>query len=65
MNVRPVPALDNEVNDIRLAAAEIVNSDILPVEDALWGWMSDSANAPNTAREDARALKVEIQDKVK
>ena len=65
MNVRPVPALDAEVNEIRLAAAEIVNTEILPVEDTLWGWMSDSANAPNQAKEDAKALREDIQDKVK
>ena len=65
MNVRPVPALDNEVNDIRLATAEIVNRDILPSESKLWGWMSNSANAPNEAKEEAKALRQDIQDKVK
>ena len=37
MNVKPVPTLDDEVNEIRLATAEIVNKHILPVEDKLWG----------------------------
>ena len=36
MNVKPVPTLDDEVNEIRLATAEIVNKQILPVEDKLW-----------------------------
>ena len=32
MNVKPVPALDDEVNEIRLATAEIINKEILPNE---------------------------------
>lgn len=65
MNVKPVPALDAEINDIRLATAEIINQHILPNEGRLWGWMSDSANAPNQAREEAKALRTEIQNRVK
>ena len=37
MNVSPVPHLDGEVNEIRLATAEIVNEEILPVEEKLLG----------------------------
>ena len=47
MNVKPVPTLDDEVNEIRLGTAEIVNQNILPFEHKLWGWVSNSANAPN------------------
>ena len=65
MNVKPVPALDNEINEIRLATAEIVNKEILPNEGRLWGWLSDSANAPNEAAQDAKALRREIQARVK
>jgi acyl-CoA dehydrogenase len=36
MNVRPVPALDDRINDIRARTAAIVNEDILPNESALW-----------------------------
>ena len=43
MNVKPVPALDNEINEIRLATAEIVNKEILPNEGRLWGAVSNSA----------------------
>ena len=49
MNVKPMPTLDDAVNEIRLATAEIVNKQILPVEDKLWAAYSDSANAPNEA----------------
>ena len=48
MNVKPVPTLDDEVNEIRLATADIVNQDIVPNEGKLWGWLSDSANALRT-----------------
>ena len=65
MNVKPVPTLDDEVNEIRLATAEIVNVDILPNEDKLWGWLADSANATNEVKEEAKELKNEIQNKVK
>ncbi len=56
MNVKPVPTLDEEVNEIRLATAEIVNEDILPNEDRLWGWLADSANATNDVRNRSRLI---------
>ena len=65
MNVKPVPTLDDEVNEIRLGAAEIVNQNILPFEHKLWGWMSNSANAPNEVIEEAKELRHEVQNKVK
>ena len=65
MNVKPVAHLDDEVNEVRLATAEIVNEDILPVENKLWGWVSDSANAPNEVLEEARELRNQVQNKVK
>ena len=45
MNVSPVPTLDAEVNDIRLATAEILNEDVLPAEDKLWGWMAEGVES--------------------
>ena len=65
MNVKLVPTLDNEINDIRSATAEIVNESILPVEHALWGWMTGAAKAPSDVVENARTLRREIQEKVK
>ena len=37
MNVKVVSTLDNEVNDIRMATAEIINEKILPHEAEWWG----------------------------
>jgi acyl-CoA dehydrogenase len=36
MNVKPVPTLDERINDIRMRTAEIVNEWILPNESTLW-----------------------------
>jgi len=65
MNVKPIPTLDNEINDIRQATAAIVNAHILPNEARLWGWMADSANASNETRAEAKALREDIQEAVR
>ena len=66
MNVKPVPTLDDEVNEIRLATAEIINKQILPNEGKLWGYLSESANEPNEAAvREGKALREEVQNKVK
>ena len=65
MNVKPVPHLDDEVNELRLATAEIVNQDILPVEDRLYGWSRDGAGPSQEAIDEARELRRQIQAKVK
>ena len=63
MNVSPIPTLDDKINQIRMATAEIVNEDILPNEDKLWvGRRSESTEE---ARQQARELRQQIQDKVK
>ncbi len=63
MNVSPIATLDDRINQIRLATAEIVNYDILPNEDKLWaGRKSDSSK---DARQQARELRHQIQEKVK
>jgi len=65
MNVQPVPALDAKINDIRLATAERLNEDILPNEHRLWAGLANSANDSNEARQEAKALRREIQDRIK
>ena len=57
MNVKPVPTLDERINDIRMRTAEIVNHDILPNEAALWGRGRD--------RDAARELREDIKQKVR
>jgi acyl-CoA dehydrogenase len=65
MNVKPVPALDDEVNEIRLATAEIINKEILPNESKLWAQSLDGNFAGEGAIEEAKALRREIQETVK
>ena len=60
MNVKPVPTLDDRINEIRLATAEIINKEVLPNEGKLWAGISDSANQPNEAREEAKELMVKL-----
>ena len=36
MNCKPIPTVDDRINDIRSRTAEIVNEDILPNEHRLW-----------------------------
>ena len=36
MNVKPIPTIDDRINDIRMRTAEIVNDAILPNEAKLW-----------------------------
>ena len=65
MNVKPIPTVDNEINEIRLGTAEIINQHILPAEDKLWGSVSDSANAPKEALAEAKQLRNQVQDRVR
>ena len=63
MNVNPIPTLDDRINQIRMATAAIVNDDILPNEGKLWA--GRRGEATEEARQQARELRRQIQDKVK
>ena len=65
MNVKPVPTLDDEVNEVRLATAEIVNNDILPHENKLWAHRTDGGRPSKEQVEEAHELRVGVQNKVK
>jgi acyl-CoA dehydrogenase len=69
MNVRTIANVDPRINEIRLATAEIVNRDILPNEGVLWAAYrrGEGADSPEhqQEKEQARALRKEIQAKVK
>ncbi|MCY4060532.1 MAG: acyl-CoA dehydrogenase family protein, partial [Gammaproteobacteria bacterium] len=65
MNVKPVPTLDDEVNEVRLATAEIVNNDILPVENKLWARRHDGGRPSREQQEESHELRVGVQNKVK
>ncbi|MDZ7677358.1 MAG: acyl-CoA dehydrogenase family protein [Acidimicrobiales bacterium] len=55
MQVKPIPTLDERINDIRLRTAEIVNNEILPNEDQLWaGRRGRPTDAERRASSEAR-----------
>jgi acyl-CoA dehydrogenase len=64
MNVQPIPALDDRINEIRELTAKIVNKEILPNENALWSWRRDGA-VDESRRSAAHALRETIRARVK
>ncbi len=64
MNVKVVSTLDNEVNDIRMATAEIINEKILPHEADLWGVRRGNDTAEEAVTK-AKELRKDVQDAVK
>jgi acyl-CoA dehydrogenase len=63
MNCKPVPTLDERINDIRMRTAEIVNNDILPNESMLWAERREDESWSH--RTEVLALRAEIKEKVK
>src|SRR3974377_2252413 len=63
MNVKPIPTLDQRINDLRMRTAEIVNEWILPNEAKLWGLRRNGATSDRERRE-AVQLREEIKEVV-
>jgi len=63
MNVKPIPTLDERINDIRMRTAGIINEWILPNEDKLWRYDRNGEVADH-ARREAHQLREEIKAKV-
>ena len=63
MNCKPIPALDERINDIRMRTAEIVNDDILPNESRLWAARREGDSW--TDRTEVLQLRADIKEKVK
>jgi len=63
MNVKPVPTLDDRINDIRMRTAEIVNTDILPNEATLWN-LHREGDVSQHQRREAHQLREEIKRRV-
>ncbi len=59
MNVQPVPALSDEVNELRLQTAQVINNDVLPLEPTLWNSEDEAAKSA------AKEARLDIQSKVK
>ena len=54
MNVKPIPTLDDRINDIRMRTAAIVNEEILPNEAVLWRAPAAGARTRRSARRPGR-----------
>jgi len=68
MNVKPIPTLDDRINDIRLRTAEIVNEWILPNETRIWNFRRGDLRSDEDreqARKEATELRAEIKQQVK
>ena len=63
INVTPIEGLSDEINDIRIRTARIVNEKILPNESVLW--RGAGSNASEADRAESKALRLQIQEKVK
>ncbi len=63
MNCKPVPTLDERINDIRMRTAEIVNNDIIPNEGRLWAERREDETFHE--RTEILELRVDIKEKVK
>src|SRR4051795_9758117 len=60
MNVKPIPTLDDRINDIRLRTAAIVNDDILPNERRL-----SASHANGEVSDHDRRESIELREKIK
>jgi acyl-CoA dehydrogenase len=64
MNVQPIPNVSDRINQIRLLTAKIINQEILPHENTLWGWVQRASPSPSDVRK-AKQLREGIKAKVK
>ena len=63
INVTPIAGLSDDINDIRLRTARIVNEKILPNEALLWH--ARGSDVTEAERAEAKTLRLQIQEKVK
>jgi acyl-CoA dehydrogenase len=64
MNVQPIPTASDRINEIRRLTATIVNNEILPNENMLWGAQAGH-RFTDADREESRQLHEGIKEKVR
>ena len=64
MSVEPIPTVSDRINEIRRLTARIVNDEILPNENMLWGWRSGQ-RFTEADREESRHLREHIKERVR
>ena len=65
INVKPIPTLDERINDLRRRTAAIINDEILPNEDRLWHWRRDGSDVSESDREQSRKLREHVKERVR
>ncbi|HET6809869.1 MAG TPA: acyl-CoA dehydrogenase family protein [Acidimicrobiales bacterium] len=65
INVKPIPTLDERINDLRRRTAAIINEEILPNEDRLWHWRRDGSGVSESDREQSRKLREHVKERVR
>ena len=63
MNVKPVPTLDERINDIRGRTAAIINEEVLPNERKLW--RGRASGADEAERTESKELREHVKARVK
>jgi acyl-CoA dehydrogenase len=64
MNVEPIPTVSDRINEIRQLTARIVNEEILPNENMLWGWRSGQ-HFTEADREESHELREHVKERVR
>jgi acyl-CoA dehydrogenase len=63
MNVKPIPTVDDRINEIRAVTADIVNKEILPNEHLIWAMRGGRFTEGDV--EEGRRIREDIKHKVK
>ncbi len=64
MNVQPIPAISDRINEVRALTAQIVNKEILPNENLLWAQHTNTRLTPGDI-EQAREMREHIKTVVR
>lgn len=64
MNVQPIPAVSDRINEVRALTAQIVNKEILPNENLLWAQHTNTRLTPGDV-EQAREMREHIKTVVR
>jgi len=64
MNVKPIPTASDRINEIRNLTAQIVNNEILPNENMLWG-MRAGHRFTDEDKAESKRIRAGIQEKVR
>jgi acyl-CoA dehydrogenase len=64
INVTPIPGLDPTINDLRRRTADVINTEVLPNEEALWR-ARYGMGLEKEERESSRRKSIELREQIK